>query len=298
MAFRLKPNESDRKGLERVLRNELRAAMAELATPDLTDEQIHEARKHIKKARAVLLLVRTSIRTPHARTGLRHAARLLSPMRDAHALIRNSEELCEADPRVLPQRTCTAIHRHLRERAMVVRQSAERHAAVQRAWCALNDVRRSLSSWDWSNVGRQDLEAALQQSYRNARQSMKRAKRSADPIDLHTLRKRVKALWYALRLFAGHAPALRGEIAQLERIEELLGDGHNLFVLQTKTRDRLGRDQRAVLADHLEKLQAQLRKRALARAIRFFDERPKQFGARLRALRRQMTGDQMSKMTR
>jgi len=258
--------------------------MAELATAKIADEQIHEARKHIKKARAVILLLRTSMRTPRARTRLRHAARLLSPMRDAQALIKATDELCGTKRR-LPAGTCAAIHRHLKKRGTIVRRSADRHKAVQRSRGALGEVRRSLSSWDWSDVGRRHVDAAIQQSYREARRAMKRAEKSVDPTELHTFRKRVKALWYGLRLLGRHPPALHSEVLQLERIEELLGEAHNLFVLQTKTLASLDRDQSASLAKHVEQRRAQLRRRALAQSRRIFAARPKHFGARLRTLR-------------
>ena len=65
-----------------MLRKQLTAATEALGGPRVSDSSIHQARKHIKKARAVLRLVERATDIGEARDCLRHAARLLSRLRD------------------------------------------------------------------------------------------------------------------------------------------------------------------------------------------------------------------------
>ncbi len=62
MAGRLKPNEPAAKGAARIARRQVKKATEELQSgPDLTDEEVHDVRKRLKKARAALRLLRETI---------------------------------------------------------------------------------------------------------------------------------------------------------------------------------------------------------------------------------------------
>src|SRR5687768_12412723 len=80
---------------DELLRN-VEAAVHALRARHLTDEQIHTARKRLKRARADLRLLRDAIgKTAYARenAALRDAARPLSGVRDTRVLIETCETL-------------------------------------------------------------------------------------------------------------------------------------------------------------------------------------------------------------
>src|SRR5262245_22442624 len=58
MAFRLRPDESVSRGLRRLARDELQSARTELRNRRIRrDDAVHEARKSVKKVRAILELM-------------------------------------------------------------------------------------------------------------------------------------------------------------------------------------------------------------------------------------------------
>jgi len=290
MAFQLKPGESVRKGLRRVLRKELDAAMSKIRGNRPPDEGVHKARKHIKKARAVIRLIEPSIDIKKAPQRLRHAARLLSPMRDAVAIAEDAEKLLSSGRRSLSDKTSVALRHLLKRRKVRSRDSAERHHAVTYAKGALARVRRASDTWKWSEVQPRDFEKALQRSYKRARRQMKDAVKTRDPAQFHEWRKRVKLLGYGLRLLKRTVPALHRRIAQLERIDTWLGHDHNLFVLCVSAKGKLppgkGADR---IPDLVTRHQKKLRRMALHAGALLFKESPNIFGKHLATLRLKAT---------
>src|SRR5215475_4270728 len=100
MAFELKPGDSLRKNIRRIVRKQMDGALDEVTgTPkEPRDEAVHEARKAFKKIRAVLRLVRPAIGETAFReenTCFRDAARPLTEVRDAKILIETLDHLVE-----------------------------------------------------------------------------------------------------------------------------------------------------------------------------------------------------------
>src|SRR5271165_4675242 len=97
MAYRLKRDESVIRGLKRVVREEIESAGTQLSGDRKTsrDECIHEARKSIKKVRALMRLVSPELSDTYARENarLRDIARRLSEFRDAFAIIATFDDL-------------------------------------------------------------------------------------------------------------------------------------------------------------------------------------------------------------
>src|SRR5438067_6120186 len=90
MAYRLRPDESVTRGLRRLATKQLESARDELrqGTPP-SDEAIHEARKSIKKVRAILALIETDDGKGVGRSQkrLRAVGHTLSALRDADAML-------------------------------------------------------------------------------------------------------------------------------------------------------------------------------------------------------------------
>jgi CHAD domain-containing protein len=105
MAGMLKKHESAGKGTIRLLRRESKKALRDLQqirqakssqAPALHDS-VHSARKHLKRARAVLRLLRTNLGSDiyHAENAcLRDAAQPLANVRDAQVLVHSFAAGC------------------------------------------------------------------------------------------------------------------------------------------------------------------------------------------------------------
>jgi CHAD domain-containing protein len=68
--------------------------------------------------------------------------------------------------------------------------------------------------------------------YRDARKAMPGVRERNDALALHRWRRRVKALWYDLRLFEERMPLVKPLAEDLERLEGWLGEDHNLVLLR------------------------------------------------------------------
>ncbi|HEY2158704.1 MAG TPA: CHAD domain-containing protein, partial [Isosphaeraceae bacterium] len=98
MSARLKPGESPRKGLRRIIRGQIDKALDELANPTEPAETVHSARKRLKRLRALLRLARDGMdRATYGREKerLRDAARPLAEARDAAVLVATLDHLVE-----------------------------------------------------------------------------------------------------------------------------------------------------------------------------------------------------------
>src|SRR5262249_21269392 len=100
MSFELKPGESPRKGVRRIVRKQGEDALEVLTGSHngSRDEAVHEARKSFKKVCAVLRLVRPVIGEAVFRAEnacFRDAARPLTEVRDAKILVETLDGLTE-----------------------------------------------------------------------------------------------------------------------------------------------------------------------------------------------------------
>jgi hypothetical protein len=262
-----------------VVRKELRKAIEQLRGSHVSDEVVHEVRKRIKKLRAVAQLVGDEIDVGRAEKHLRRAARSLAPLRDAEALVASAQALCRHPPRELSVETCASIREHMREKKARV---AGRKQAIDRAAVSLERTRRSTKQWRWDSIGFSDFAADIRDSYKKARSAMRKARIGTSSVKFHAWRKRVKTLWYALRLLPRRVQPLGRRVKDLERLETWLGDDHNLMVLRAQLVPNAHIKGRVRLKQLIQHRQQELRRRALRLGARQFGDAPKAFARLLR----------------
>jgi CHAD domain-containing protein len=289
MAFRLRKDEPVAKGVQRVAKKELRSAVNQLAAAEPTGEAIHEARKGIKKVRAIVQLFGKELGGEGDVKRLRHAGRLLSPLRDADAILTSVKKLCAGDPnRKVPDETCSAIARELDRYKTRVTNVAEHDHAAAAAAKDLEAARRSAKHWTVKKIGFSVLAAEIKRGYKKGRRAMEKARNRNRADAFHTWRKRVKSLWYALRLLERRVPALRRRLADLHRLEEWLGEHHNLVMVRTKVVSDRGLHQNQTARTRIRALaegrQEQLRRKALTLGERVFQDTPMAFERHLRKM--------------
>jgi CHAD domain-containing protein len=277
VAFRLRGDESVASGLERIVRKELRAAIDQLAGMDVSEDAIHEARKSVKKARAVLQLLSGDLDADGGLKRLRRAGRLLAPLRDADALLTTARELCARQP--LSERTCNTLRDGLRQRQSRLSGSSRSRRANQQAASVLKKARRLSKTWKWRKVRASAFVAGVRRSYSDARRAMQAARGRQGAEAFHTWRKRVKTLWYALRLLPRHQ-SVGKQLTALEELENWLGEDQNLAVLRARLSSMTVSGSARVVS-LAEQRQRSLRRRALASGGRQFNQRPKEFARRV-----------------
>jgi CHAD domain-containing protein len=291
MSYRLRSDEPLADGIRRIARERIDNAIAELAPSDRDPaERVHNARKQIKKVRAVLRLVREEIgddiySKENAR--LRDAARKLSEVRDSAAIV----EALDALLGWAGDRAGREALRAVRERTAAIQQErmgggSEFDALFTSVSAMLVDARRRAGRWPVERNDFRALRGGLLGTYRAGRELFAESLDDPTPETLHEWRKDVKYLWYQIRLLRPIWPeALRSMSRELKGLSEYLGDYHDLFTLRSLllvrpdlAADDESREQCLALIDARR---AELEELAFAHGARFFAEQPKAFVRRM-----------------
>jgi CHAD domain-containing protein len=263
-------------GLRRIALGQLDIAIEMLEGPQgrLTPERrVHEARKALKRLRALLRLVQDELgETTYEREHelLRGCGVRLAKARDAEVLLGTLDGLIERDPKRLGSRR--GVQR-LRARLQSERDGAAALALADSATHAgvlgdLRAMRVRVSTWELADPGGiEAIEPSLRRLYAKGQRRMARARRTsgerASARRLHEWRKRVKDLRYAMEMLeradadggtrsgkggsakkAGKtrkqardgASVLRGLAKRADDLGELLGEEHDLAVLAERVR--------------------------------------------------------------
>jgi CHAD domain-containing protein len=235
--YRLRVGETADEAVRRVAHGRVGAALAQLRREARSDVAgaVHEARKDLKKLRSLLRLVRADLGKARYRAEngrYRDAARLLSGPRDAQVKLETLDGLRECYPDELP--TVERLRRSLegeRDR-LAGGRAADLERRLGEAADAIAAGGAEIDGWDLARDDFGLLRAGLERSYRRGRDRFREL--GDDPFDeaVHEWRKRVKDLWYHLRLLQPTWPAaLKGAVDAAHDLADLLGDHHDLALL-------------------------------------------------------------------
>jgi CHAD domain-containing protein len=293
MSFQLRPDESLRKNLRRIVRNRMDAILEELtgASKDSRDEIVHEVRKSFKKIRAVLRLVRPVIgEKVYRRENIcfRDAARPLTEVRDARILIETLDKLLEHFQEHIAGRSFGDVRKALQDNLRAVRKRVlDVHNAFVVVAETVSQARERVKGWtdvpdQWSSLGE-----GLKDICRQARTAFRDTAADPSVAKLHEWRKQVKYLRYQIEVLQPLWPERMEELAtEADRMGDLLGDDHDLAVLrQMLTRDPRpvadGGEGEALLA-LIDRRRAELEQEVLLLGERFFQDRPRELARRLK----------------
>jgi CHAD domain-containing protein len=283
MGYCLKLREPLSKGLQRIFREEIEAAVRLCRHPaKQRGVTVHEVRKHLKKLRAALRLTKNEVgknRWASEDRCLREIGRLVSDLRDAHVrfqtLIQVRGDADQQFPRI--------------EELLSMEQ--ESFSAAFTGWQKqaipkLEGVRERLSRWPLAGITWKQICGVVAKSYRRGQNRLAKALKKRDPESFHVWRMSVKELWYQLRILRPLNRLVLEEIAgEAKTLGELLGRAHDFAFLLTRL-DRERGDQ--ALYDELVQLQKLIQKRgkrlhrdALELGRRFYAEPSKAFAKRI-----------------
>jgi CHAD domain-containing protein len=293
MSFKLKPEESLRKGVRRIARKQMDDAMELLTGPkqESRDEAVHEVRKSFKKLRAVLRLVRPVIGARTYRKGntcLRDAGRPLTEVRDAKILLETLHGLAEHFKEHIAGRSFQSVDRALQTNFRAVRNRVlDKQNALAVVAETVRQARGQGKRWAdvpnrWSSLGE-----GLARVYRQARGAFRDAVADPSVEKLHEWRKQAKYLRYQLEVLRPLWPERLEELAdEADRLTELLGDDHDLALLRQKLTDNPeefgDEDEGEVLQALIDRRRLQLQGEAVELGERFFQDKPGDFARRLK----------------
>jgi CHAD domain-containing protein len=241
---------------------------------------VHEARKSLRRARAVLELVSDALAKAEYRalkTALQDARRALSTVRD-HAVA--PEMLAQL---VLDDADRTTANQVLANAAAALPATAEIRQllaeSAARAAAQAEALQAALpQDVDWDVVAH-----GLRATYRQARRASRAAKRSK--AWFHTWRRRSKELVYQLELIAGHAGARTGQIhSELAGLSDALGPAVDLIMVRefAATYDQgIAAEAVARLREAIDRQLGDLMKAARKTAREAFRIKPKRLAKRV-----------------
>jgi CHAD domain-containing protein len=250
-----------------------------------TDAAIHEARRHVKKVRALIRLVRPAIGSSYrtSNKALRRVNRLLSPIADGEAVLGTLARLDKRSPAELSTAMGALRHALLARRAAIDRR-AKVDRVLQSCTSLLNAERARVTAWSLTRRGRRAVTAGLHKTIRGARRAMSRAIARPTADNYHAWRRRVKDHWFQLRLLerrCGGDLVTRQQL--LETLDGHLGEYHNCTLLLpvVTTETTLERLDTARVLRAIRRYQGELRAEAARVAADIYGERPRQFVARV-----------------
>jgi len=295
MAYRLDARETLPQGIRRIVSEQLDGAVEGLrtATGDERHRAVHDARKRLKKSRAVLRLVRDEVGSKtykRENTALRDVGRSLSASRDAAVLVETVDRLSEHVP--LARRSLAPLRVVLEERRReTAARALDEGGALATAADEIEEIRARVEGWRLRKDGFSALEDGLRRTYR--RGSERFAEARDDPTDqrTHEARKRVKDLWYHARILKPVWPGPMDQLVEAtDELEDRLGEDHDLAVLADTVRAlaREGADRGAgeTALTLVENRRAELRAEVWPLGRRVYADKPKPFVRRMRILYR------------
>jgi CHAD domain-containing protein len=289
-AFRLKEGEPVPEGIRRIAGGRIDDALDELRgkSDSGPEEAVHEARKDMKKLRALLRLVRGEIGEKTYRREndcFRDAARELAGVRDADVMLATLTGLEERYQADLPADAAGGLRQAL-EAHRVSTAAGTRGQASEAAIEMLKQARARVPDWPLERDGFDAVEDGLRRIYRRGRRDWRAADKEPSTEHLHEWRKRVKDLWYHCSILQETwKPVMKALADEAHELSDRLGDDHDLAVLLAWAHEHAtsldGMDRvhafEAVVRSRREELQAE----AFAYGARLYADKPGVFAERM-----------------
>jgi CHAD domain-containing protein len=212
--------------VRRIASEELSAILANFSGPaTMSPKQVHDTRKHIKKLRSLIRLVRDGFGNYVSESNaLRDAARLLSETRDQTVILATFDTLMGRGDAAVEVAA-------LRGEISQLSNSASKNFSKDPE-PILHALRSRAEDWRIRGDDAKILLHGLSLTRRNGRAAMRIARREPDAESFHQWRKRTKDLWYQSRLLSPIWPELMKPLTQAaDFLGESLGQHHDLSVL-------------------------------------------------------------------
>ena len=285
-AYRLGAGEPAGEGMRRIAIGRLRHALDQLEKGGADPEAVHEARKDLKKLRAVLRLLRRRLGEEvysRENAGARDTGRMLAGARDAQVRLETLASLIESGA----TQTERLTEFRARLEADLSAQAADHVRGTEPA-TRIAEAKERAGAWPVGGDGWDVVGPGLKRSYRRGRARMADALAQPSMENLHEWRKRVKDLWYHLRIIAPAWPPVIDALAEEAHVlSERLGDDHDLAALGSSARlhhdafeDPADLD---ALLDAIARRRSELRSEAVAIGRRLYADEPGAFMARAKA---------------
>jgi len=288
MAFRLRLDEPIEKGFRRIGAEQIERARRQLEAHRDPAVEVHEARKCLKRVRALLRLGREGIgeatfRSENAR--FRAIAKRLAPARDNHVLLETLTRL-EAERSEGPLGATLG-----RLKAALLSEASQGPAGSRAADAGLAqaELAKALRRFRRLTIEPNDfatLARGVTRSYRRGLEWLGAAYAETTDEAFHEWRKSVQTHWRHMALLVRMWPEMvEARVAAARELSQILGEDHDLSLLKHHLAElgdgALSRAERGSVEALIRERQRVLRAAARPRGQMIFAERPKAHGRRI-----------------
>lgn len=287
MAYQFLLSEPIGIGVRRVGREQIDQAIELLSDPPDPHRSVHEARKCLKRIRAVLRLARPALEPDTFRKEncrFRDIARGLSQARDSQAMLEALDKLGQDAGRKDGGKAFDVVQAWLQSERAKAEQDLDQGALAVAAR-GLTKSRRRFDALALEHA-QEGIFDGMEISYRQGRKRHRLSMRGATGETYHEWRKSVQQHWRQMQLLTPCWPAaLEARAACARQMSQILGDEHDLYVLIGRLRRQKDlparrRDIAALIARCTDREQ-ELRRQAQVLGARLYAERPKAFRERI-----------------
>ena len=285
-AYRLHPQENVPDGVRRIARGQADVALEQLdgSAGGAASDAVHEARKALKRLRALVRLSRDALGDEVYRrenVTLRDAGRRLSGVRDAAVMVETLDDVARRFRDEIPEGAFAGLRDALVADAEAARAQVDEDSAITDDVVAvLRSEHAGVAAWPLPEHGDVAMLApGFERIYRRGRRALRDARRDTDTEHLHELRKRAKDLWHAAQVLRPAAPKQMKKLARgAHDLSDVVGEDHDLAVLLEGARERsdaLGPGELSLLDALIGRRRARLQRKALARGRRVYARKPR-----------------------
>lgn len=235
----LRRSETLENALRRVLMEQLDfVALALDSEPETLGRAVHNARRTLKKIRALLRLIASGVggrAMAEPLTDLRDAGRSMAAVRHADVIV-TVVRTTIAD---LPASHGSASLAELERILVGERQSvfaAEGAASLSKAARQTDAARRVIEAWEPSTTGFDLVRAGIHDWYARGRKAREGACGSANAEAFHAWRKRANDVRHQAQFLSPLAPEIVVAANDLHRLTDLLGDANDLDHVEAAAR--------------------------------------------------------------
>jgi CHAD domain-containing protein len=280
MTYRFKLQEPVAEGVRRIALEQIEMAEAKLAAKENTPALIHDARRCLKRLRALLRLIRPALDDDaYRREAERLSAigKLLAQARDAHVMRQTLIKL-QNRPQALPKGVVASLQRLLvADPAPGGRRQAS--DGRRQALVRLKQAKKLFTGKAVQGVQFEHLVEGLERAYDAARKRFRKAYRKSSDEAFHAWRKTVQLHWrHMLLLSRGWPEAFSARAGEAKELSRLLGEDHDYSMLLALVESRgakvLAPNDCARLTTLCRSCQSELRVQARPRGARLFAETP------------------------
>jgi CHAD domain-containing protein len=285
MSFRISPGAPFGEDIRRIAREQIDGAVAGSGDGSASDsERIHSIRKHCKKLRGLLRLVRPCLGTSYdsENAHFRDVAQVLAPLRDRHVVLAAFDAVVGHFEGEVTPGTFAPLRHSLARRQRQPKDLAARFADV----CGrMEAARERVADWPLDVAGPEVWRSGFERTYRQARRALAAACQEPTAERFHEWRKSAKYHWYHTRLLSPlWDQALEARAQAASTLGELLGLHHDLAVLRAALVGRRAAGSAAGLTDSfvalIDRHQAHVERTARSLGMRLFAEKASRIGSR------------------